>query len=252
MPLKRLTPLAGCWVSRTDADGPGVVRETTLQDGETRLLVQWLRPPNLSWHRAEELSSGFLLGMSVQDIPRSRTRPSLGEGVVLESRVLGGRHQVLVEFQASGHRAWLPFENLRQISGVEERFERGLFGPPGNSERLRLRCLARALELWNENTGALSTLDIDPLPHQVNLVHHILASGNLNWMIAEDVGLGKTIEVGMLLAALRQRGSFRRILIACPAGLTRQWQEELADKFAFRDFQVYGRDFEVQDRKSVV
>ncbi len=247
MPLKRLTPLAGCWVSRTDGDGPGVVRETTLQDGETRILVQWLRPPNLSWHRPEELGSGFLLGMSVQDIPRSRTRPSLGEGIVLESRVLGGRDQVLVEFQASGHRAWLPFENLRQISGVEERFERGLFGPPGNSERLRLRCLARALELWNENTGALSTLDIDPLPHQVNLVHHILASGNLNWMIAEDVGLGKTIEVGMLLAALRQRGSFRRILIACPAGLTRQWQEELADKFAFRDFQVYGRDFEIHD-----
>src|SRR3546814_670324 len=54
------------------------------------------------------------------------------------------------------------------------------------AERLRLRNLAHALELWNENTGALSKFDIDPLPHQIHLVHHILGSGNLNWLIAED------------------------------------------------------------------
>lgn len=243
--MNRLIPIEGCWVSRDGADEPGVVREARRE--ADNILVQWLRTRQSSWHRAEELGSGFPLGMAVQDVPRSRTRPSLGEGVVVENRVLGGRHQVLVEFPASGLRAWLPFENLRRVTDVQERFERGLLGTPGNAERLRLRCLSHALELWNENTGALSTLDIDPLPHQVHLVHHVLASGNLNWMIAEDVGLGKTIEVGMLLAALRQRGRFRRILIACPAGLTRQWQEEMAEKFAFRDFQIYGRDFEIHD-----
>lgn len=41
-------------------------------------------------------------------------------------------------------------------------------------ERFRFRILANAIKLWNENTGALSHLDIDPLPHQINLVHHIL------------------------------------------------------------------------------
>ena len=98
-----------------------------------------------------------------------------------------------------------------------------------------------------KNMGALSHLDIDPLPHQIHLVHHILASGNLNWLIADDVGLGKTIEVGMLLAALQQRGLFRRILLITPAGLTKQWQDELRYKFGFEDFVIYGEDFHVNE-----
>jgi len=71
-----------------------------------------------------------------------------------------------------------------------------------SAERFRVKSLAYALELWNENTVALSHLEIDPLPHQNKLVHHILTSGNYNWLIADDVGLGKTIETGMLMAAL--------------------------------------------------
>ena len=55
------------------------------------------------------------------------------------------------------------------------------------AEQLRLRTLAQALQLWNENTGALARFDIDPLPHQIHLVHRIPASGDLNWLIADDV-----------------------------------------------------------------
>jgi len=120
-------------------------------------------------------------------------------------------------------------------------------GNPDDAERFRLRNLAHALELWNENTGSLSHLDIDPLPHQIHLVHRILASGSLNWLIADDVGLGKTIEVGMLLAALKQRGGFRRVLVVCPAGLTRQWRDELYHKFRMSDFRIYDEDFQVNE-----
>ena len=51
----------------------------------------------------------------------------------------------------------------------------------------------------------------------------------------------------MLLAALEQRGDFRRILIVTPAGLVRQWQEELHHKFGMDDYQIYGTDFEVNN-----
>jgi superfamily II DNA or RNA helicase len=114
-----------------------------------------------------------------------------------------------------------------------------------DAERFRLRNLAVALELWNENTGALSQLDIDPLPHQIHLVHHILASGNLNWLVADDVGLGKTIEIGMLLYALKQRGTFRRLLIVTPSGLARQWRDELAIRFGLDQFEIFGEDFNI-------
>ncbi|MCF5395821.1 ATP-dependent helicase, partial [Pseudomonas syringae] len=112
---------------------------------------------------------------------------------------------------------------------------------------MRLRMLAYAIKVWNENTGALSHLGIDPLPHQIHLVHRILASCNFSWLIADDVGLGKTIETGMLLHALRQRDLAKRILLITPAGLTKQWKEELYDKFQLDEFRIYGEDFFIDE-----
>ncbi|BBL73696.1 helicase [Methylomagnum ishizawai] len=228
--------------------GLGEIISTKAVDSEKfEAHIRWFTGNGPEWVSIDKLKSGFQLGMEVQDVPRSRSRNSLGEGTVLESRTIGGRDQVLVEFSESGQRIWIPFQNLRFIKGVRHRFEAGQFGKNGNAESFRLKTLAYALEMWNENTGALSKLDIDPLPHQIHLVHHILKSGNLNWLIADDVGLGKTIEVGMLLSALRQRRSFRRILLITPAGLVKQWKEEMHHKFGLSDFLIYGLDFTIND-----
>lgn len=242
-----LLPVKGCMVRRTPDSRPGAVRETRQTNGSSQLLVKWSDTDAPTWVPASGLRSGFSLGMEVQEVPFSRTRKTLGEGVVLENRHIGGRDQVLVEYPLAGQRIWVPFENLRMVRGVRQRFLLGQVGETGDAERFRLRNLAWALELWNQNTGSLSRLNIDPLPHQIHLVHHILASGNLNWLIADDVGLGKTIEVGMLLSALRHRGTFRRVLIVTPAGLVKLWQEEMHHKFAMGDFQIYGVDFEVNE-----
>ena len=58
---------------------------------------------------------------------------------------------------------------------------------------------------WDQSTGALGRLDIDPLPHQIHVAHQGSQLGDVNWLIADDVGLGKTIEVGLILHALAQR-----------------------------------------------
>lgn len=58
---------------------------------------------------------------------------------------------------------------------------------------------------------------------------------------ASDVGLGKTIETGLCLRELIARRRANRILIVCPAGITEQWQEELAAKFGL-DFKVFDRE----------
>ena len=62
------------------------------------------------------------------------------------------------------------------------------------------------------------------------------------FILADDVGLGKTIEVGLILHALEQRSRCRRVLIVCPASLTKQWKEEMRYKFS-RSFEIYNRDF---------
>lgn len=235
----------GCCVKKDDSDF-GIVRKAEVNSHEY-LHVEWIKKRRLIKEKKELLYNGFKIGMEVQDIPLSRTRTSLGEGVVIENRSIGKREQVLVEFLELGERHWIPFENLKLIEGVYQRFIQKKTGGIDNAERFRLRSLAYAIETWNENTGSLSNLHIDPLPHQIMLVHHILKSGNLNWLIADDVGLGKTIEAGMLLSALMHRKNFRKILLVTPAGLVKQWKDELHYKFGMEDFLIYGEDFVVNE-----
>jgi len=234
---------------RQVVDDVGVVlpSDPTPRGEPPSVRVHWIRANRRDATLCRELRSGFQIGWEVQDVPRSRTRKSLGTGHVVATRTIGDRDQVLVYFNDRSEILWIPFENLRRIRGVRERFLGSLVGPDGHAERFRLKTLAHALERWNANTGALSHLDIDPLPHQIHLVHHILASGNLNWLIADDVGLGKTIETGMLISALHQRGQCKRVLLVTPAGVTRQWQEEMRTKFRMTDFEIYGHDFEIHE-----
>ncbi|MFT5700921.1 MAG: superfamily II DNA or RNA helicase [Desulforhopalus sp.] len=242
-----LLPCVGSWVREDQKDEVGIVQNVDKSGPIPHCNVRWLkskRPENIP---VVKIRSAFRIGMEVQDVPASFTRKPLGEGLVVDTRTLGGRDQVLVAFHELGEHHWLPFQNLKKIIGVEERFVRCLTGEKRNSEKFRLRSLAYALESWHENTGGLSQLDIDPLPHQIHLVHHILASGNLNWLIADDVGLGKTIEVGMLLSALIKRGTHKRILLITPAGLVNQWKEELNSKFGLDEFRVYGDDFSINE-----
>lgn len=193
---------------------------------------------------SQNLSCGLWIGAPVRHMPKSSVVSSLGCGRVQALRSFAGSSQVLVEFQETGERVWLPYERLTYFDDAKSRFEKGEFRP--QLKRLKLRCLAYALELWNENTGALSNFEIDPLPHQIHLVYHILNSPSLNWLVADDVGLGKTIEVGLLLSALRQRKKLRSVLLVVPAGLTKQWQEEMKDRFRITEFRTYGEQFSVQ------
>lgn len=175
-------------------------------------------------------------------------RRPLGEGRVVGRREIGGREQVLVQLDDDGRSVWLPYENLRRIKDVQMRYERHETRVDDHPERFRLKFLAHALENWNRMTGSLDRLDVDPLPHQIQLVHRILNSGNYNWLIADDVGLGKTIEVGLLLAGLKRAGRARRVLVVCPAGLTKQWQDEFRYKFD-QDYLIYGDDIVVNEAR---
>lgn len=249
-----LIPVRGCWVRQYYPDSEkfrtGVVVDTAEAIRTNRVKVRWM-----TTDRAEtvvpvrDLKCGFSNGTEVEDAAPDIGTVSLGIGTAMQVRNLAGFEQVLVDFPETGEKHWLPFQNLRQIKGPRHRFATGDRGRPEDAERMRLRMLAHAISVWNENTGALSHLDIDPLPHQIHLVHHILASGNFNWLIADDVGLGKTIETGMLIAALRQRELAQRILLITPAGLTRQWKDELYHKFHLGDFEIYGEDFHIQETR---
>jgi len=80
---------------------------------------------------------------------------------------------------------------------------------------------------------------IDPLPHQVEAFLKMMAmlrpstgiEGRIRMLLADDVGLGKTIMIGLVLKELLLRKKISRVLIICPSGLQIQWKEEMRDKF---------------------
>jgi len=90
--------------------------------------------------------------------------------------------------------------------------------------------------------GQLSDARTEILPHQIFTAHKVVSSAKRRFLLADEVGLGKTIEAGMIWQALAQRGQAKRTLIICPAGLTVQWQEEMQDKFG-QFFEIFQRDF---------
>jgi superfamily II DNA or RNA helicase len=244
---KKLVPVERCWVCH-DEYGLGLVIKSLAGLDGASIQVKW---KNKSLGKSivplNSISSGLIVGMEVQHSPPSSALASLGEGFIVKTRTVAGYDQALVQLHSASESRWLPYEHLSWVKGTKHRFIVGDDGGETSPERFRLKTLAHALEVWNENTGSLSRMDIDPLPHQVHLVHHILASGHLNWLIADDVGLGKTIETGMLLQALEQRGQAGRILLVTPAGLTAQWKEELHSKFGLSDFRVYGDNFQIEE-----
>ncbi len=85
---------------------------------------------------------------------------------------------------------------------------------------------------------ALDALNIDTYAHQHNAVLKMLREMRGNGIFADEVGLGKTIEAGMVLKELLVRGLVRNVLILVRPGSTDQWQEEMQDKIN-EHFTVY-------------
>ncbi len=72
---------------------------------------------------------------------------------------------------------------------------------------------------------------IDLLPHQLEPALAVVRGHGSRVLLADDVGLGKTIQAGLIIAELRARGMAERILIVTPAGLRDQWAAELSTRF---------------------
>jgi len=77
--------------------------------------------------------------------------------------------------------------------------------------------------------------------YQLDPVVRALAMPRANLLIADDVGLGKTIEAGLVVQELLLRHRARTVLVVCPAGLCVKWQEEMLDRFGL-EFRIVNTD----------
>ncbi|NCC37313.1 MAG: hypothetical protein EOM24_35680, partial [Chloroflexia bacterium] len=103
---------------------------------------------------------------------------------------------------------------------------------------LVVRATALMAALGQRGMSCLTNARLSAKPHQVFVAHRVLQDLYPRFILADEVGLGKTIEAGLILKELKARGLAERILIVTPASLCEQWRGELATKFNER-FVVY-------------
>ncbi len=169
-----------------------------------------------------------------------------GAGEVLSVEEVAGIIQADVVFDRPEGRyvKTVPVDRLRPVPDLWERLASSDFDSPKN---FLLKQLSYQFPLQNSG-GELSNSRTQLLPHQILLTHKIVNESRRHLLIADEVGLGKTIEAGMIIRELMARKEADRILIICPAGLTKNWQQELRDCFRL-EFEILGRDF-IDDRPS--
>jgi SNF2 family DNA or RNA helicase len=171
--------------------------------------------------------------------------PELGEGIVA-----GIEHKgyVTVFFRSVGERQ-VPVDSLHVKTDAFDQIVQGMVpATPEGIDRIWLSIEAEEIPLM-ESAAILTSAKVDLLPHQVVLVHRIANARPKRFLIADEVGLGKTIEAALILRELVSRGELQRALMIVPAGLVENWRRELNDVFNL-DFEVFGSEGDVTDRKS--
>lgn len=73
--------------------------------------------------------------------------------------------------------------------------------------------------------------NVIPLPHQIHALSRAISGDRVRYLLADEVGLGKTIEAGLVMRELKLRGLVRRTLVVSPKGIATQWVAEMQTHF---------------------
>ena len=136
-----------------------------------------------------------------------------------------------------------PVSELEPVKSAIDAISEGKFD---NLREVIARCQALAIRSINDSWGVFSTSRINLLPHQLWVCHKVLRKWPAQKLIADDVGLGKTIEAGLILWPLIAKKRVRRLLILTPASLVTQWQERLRQMFDIR-LTIYTPDIDTEN-----
>lgn len=146
----------------------------------------------------------------------------------------GASVQILERIEAWGYVSYRVFNpasgNVYKLSKEQLRED----GGTNVYDENYLRYVTLLSKIKNETAGGLlSSLasGVIPLPHQLHVLNRAMENNTIRYILADEVGLGKTIEAGMIIKELKARGLIRRTLVVCPTGLVTQWAAEMQEKF---------------------
>lgn len=130
-------------------------------------------------------------------------------------------------------------------------------------EAWRIAYVAAAAKVAEVLEGSTSAADghvllapmeshVIPLPHQIHVLSRAISGDRVRYLLADEVGLGKTIEAGLVMRELKLRGLVRRILVVSPKGIATQWVAEMQTHFNEQFQLVLGDDIGTLQRLSPV
>lgn len=121
--------------------------------------------------------------------------------------------------------------SIERVASLSARLARPVWDIP---LEVLSRAQAETILSVNDAWGVFSRSRIALLPHQLWVCREVNREWPFRWLVADDVGLGKTIEAGLILTPLIASGRVRRLLVLCPASLVEQWQQRLRTMFDIR------------------
>ncbi|MSR09288.1 MAG: hypothetical protein EXR82_07125 [Gammaproteobacteria bacterium] len=237
------TPVVGHFVWTKDADGIGKLVSIDRKTGQCRVRFQTsITVAEEKTYRLADLQRCFLS-------PQTRVyHHDLGQDLWRMGRVVGyvlGRkdRSLCYDIQFPNKRfqqipeAALEVRCLRPASDPTEVLATGgMESQFWHDRRMQaISSLAYGRAVSHGLSGLLSA-SIWLLPHQVEVVRRVLEDPIQRYLLADEVGLGKTIEAGCILRQHLIDNPEDHALVLCPSPLVQQWQRELAEKFSSADF----------------
>ncbi len=208
----------------------GVGHLVALEEGGAKAQVLFpAREEGPVWVSTKQ---GALVAHQLQ--PGDRIKTAKGRPGVITGEEQGARglRRYVVRFD-DGEVDESPESELRALAPKPDALSMLKEGRVADAKGFLLR--RQALQLDEERrcdaVGALLASRVMVKPHQVGVVQRVLSARRPRFILADEVGLGKTIEAGMIFSALRLSGLANRVLVVAPSHLTVQWLAELFHKF---------------------
>ena len=128
-------------------------------------------------------------------------------------------------------------------AAVLSKFEPQPFGWASRDDFLADLVLWKFFHGFSDVLFSIGSSDTQFLVYQFKPVLQFIRRPSHGMLIADEVGLGKTIEAALILRELMARGSLERVLVVCPASLIEKWRSELRQRFAIELREMRARDF---------
>ena len=137
------------------------------------------------------------------------------------------------------YRVWLPDRDKAIRVGADALSSLEEQGAPTQAWIAYLAAAGRVADALSQD-AILAPIEasVIPLPHQIRAVTRAVSNDRVRYLLADEVGLGKTIEAGLIMRELKLRGMVCRTLVVAPKGLVTQWVAEMHTHFS-EDFRLF-------------